>query len=539
MITKRQTYADDRKVQQQPNYGVKKWMEEVVIGYSKLKEIPKLTLKKYENGDLEIYDGTKLLGSYTAVGNIYWGEQDKAGTDIYQNYRNLKNNPNAKNLANKIDESYFNVEEVAYSDQERERNYLDARGKMSEKIRAYHKYYSETRKTPSVYIDGAMKNISANELQEYVLYNFPNQFNKYGLRLAEWVLDGLISDKRNIIKLRLLAALNELVKVDDSKYDEKFNGLSPQDIIDEYAMAVKASIRKEKEKIEQMPVEDKGYKIVRIRDYDHATSFAKYFKGSGDTWCVTTDRGMYNRYIDPMAGKSEVFYALLAPNFENMKKPVPPKGDRYDSNYASYVHPDTGEIYPATIDGEYAKSMIMVGVRQDGSIRQSTSRLNHSLGGNVGDLSYSPYELSKIIGMSIYKACPPLTSPLDLLREIKVKGLTYLKANSVSGKKEVKFYGDAFYIIENGKLMTDAWDYILRFDTITTIRKKPGDQTSPIIGYVFVQKLVNEDELMDDTTEDFFIGMDVNLNILYGPTKKGNIFSAIKETRKIINEVTQ
>ncbi len=514
--TKDDFLQDDKVERNKPNFiSFRDWLATTHIGY-KRDEGKRLTLKKSDE-KAEIYDGNVLLARYEKSGNFFWLGIPTLPYEIFGRAKDIKKTKKEEFRA--VTEADFNVEQLIeeereLTEEEINREYLNARGKMASKIRDLFKSsYGEDAKS-RFRIGDEDKDIDANEFVQYILENFKQQFNKYGLRIANWVINGLISDKNLTLKRRLIMALDQLVREDDAKYDENFNGLTPKEIMDEYAAAVKAAIRKEKEEINNMPVSNNGYTAYEVKNEKDAQYFAKY-QADRDKWCIS--KGLFNSYVDPLAGKAEVFYVLVKDGYKNMKAPSTNERDAYD---------------------DYAKSMIMVSVRQDGSIRTVTSRYNHSVSnpkGRSADQYMNDLELSQLIGKSIYKVCPPLSSPLDLLRDIKTKGLSYLKSESTGFKREIKFYGGFLYVIENNQLMTDTWDSILKFNKMILVKEKPGDLDSNDIGYIMIQKiLASEEHMQDDSTEDFFVGMDLNLNIIYGPTKKGDIYEAIKKTRGII-----
>lgn len=504
-------YSQDDKREPSNKYAYQQWLAYTYFGYKESKP-QKLTLKKSE-AKSEIYDGSQLLASYEQDGNVFWLGTPALNYEIFGRAKDIRKSK--KEEFAKVDESYFKVEELQEQEreltqEEKDKIYLNQRGKMKAKI---IKYLEEGAlggsETLRVRVDDTTKQMTAEEIAQWVLDNFKNAFNKYGLTLTGWLIAGAFESVKE--KNRLVLVLNQLIEQDDEDYNEEFNGLSIKQLKDKYAAAVKAAIRKEKEAINNMPVQNNGYTVVRIRDEAHAKSYKKYLDiPNNGAWCITG--GMWNSYIDPEAGKAEVFYFLLK------------------DGYKDYTSAPTEN---ASAKDEFGLSMIAVSVRQDGTIRTATPRRNHGYGGGEG--IFTDLELSQIIGKSIYKACPPLSSPLDLSRDVNMKGINYL--NSKQGDRKLNFYGGFLYLLEGKELVTDTWDSILKFNRVISVRNDKMDPKSEIIGYILIQKVLASEAETDTTNDasiDFYYGLDLNLNLVYGPSNKGNIYSVLPKVRKIL-----
>ena len=124
------------------------------------------------------------------------------------------------------------------------------------------------------------------------------------------------------------------------------------------------------------------YNVTWIPDFKTAKQYAKYTEGT-QTWCLTEDRSMWNRY---MKGNTVKMYICTRPGFEDVPG-VP------------------GENCPLD---EYGLSMLGVSINPDGSLDTCCTRWNHMHGGS--DLAMDEEQLCKVLNVrKLSDVCPPYT----------------------------------------------------------------------------------------------------------------------------------
>lgn len=124
------------------------------------------------------------------------------------------------------------------------------------------------------------------------------------------------------------------------------------------------------------------YNVTWIPDFKTAKQYAKYTEGT-QTWCLTEDRSMWNRY---MKGNTVKMYVCTRPGFEDVPG-VP------------------GENCPLD---EYGLSMLGVSINPDGSLDTCCTRWNHMHGGS--DLAMDEEQLCKVLNVrKLSDVCPPYT----------------------------------------------------------------------------------------------------------------------------------
>lgn len=187
-------------------------------------------------------------------------------------------------------------------------------------------------------------------------------------------LNNQIKDADTIIDLNRTL---ELVASDAhiNEYDKDLNGLSAVDLIDRFKNVAISNLEKDKIRSRSRNlVRNNEYKIVRISDYNEAKEYAKFV-----SWCITYNDQMFPRYTQNNLG---LFYFILHDGFECEQKTT--CGNKNDN---------------------YAKSMIAVSIRCDGSCNTITCRYNHD--NSCNDHIYTVEEVEDLIGMSFYDAFPP------------------------------------------------------------------------------------------------------------------------------------
>lgn len=174
--------------------------------------------------------------------------------------------------------------------------------------------------------------------------------------------------------------LNKMLKIictaHADEYDNDFNGLSFEELDKKFSGAVKKELDNDREEIGKLQlVKNTAYTIIPIDSFKKAQKYRKY-----TSWCVTHYSNMYNNYTKDGLGR---FYFCLQDGFESIPKAK-------------------GEGCPMDA---YGKSMIAVGVNDDGSLNTCTCRWNHENGAN--DHMLDSKEISKFFGVDFYKTFKP------------------------------------------------------------------------------------------------------------------------------------
>jgi hypothetical protein len=405
--------ALDKKENKQ-GYTLNELLGTILVGY---KGSNQLTLKKSPN-KTEIYDGDKLLGSIDQRNNVFWDDT------IYSVYKSKIKTPEGKAKFESANESQFTIEEVLPSNEDLERESNRQRGITSEKVRQVFikKYGDVTRKGQGGIV------IDKDVFTEYMKTVFGRAFNKYGEQLAIWSLDGTISEERLEERQRFITALGLLVQDHDDEYDKTFNGLTPTEIIQRFSSEVKDATRKDRLSAETVEEKESDYTIVKIETREESEKYFKYMAIDGSSthtqWCIT--RGSWNNYVSKEdTAKAEVFYFMLRKDYDTYKSiPKPEKNAPKDS---------------------FGLSMIAVSIKSDGSLYTSTSRWNHTQGGN--DNLFTVNELSQLAGKSFFRAFPPVTSKEERNKKI-IDDSIIIKSSPVN---KITLYNSKLYVILQDK----------------------------------------------------------------------------------------
>jgi hypothetical protein len=301
-----------------------------------------------------------------------------------------------------------------------------------------------------------VENALINKLSPYIR---DNDF-KFMLGVARYYVSGNMNTNDNINKLKQTIKLINTSHLDE--YDNNLNNLSFTELINRFSGAVKQSLVTDKESLSQKEFDGRGdYDIIRIDDYKQAKSYSKY-----TMWCVARNESAFNSYSNNGAG---VFYFLLRKGFEKVK-------------------PVVGENAPKD---DYGMSMIAVSVDERGVLNTSTTRWNHSNGGN--DNMFTTNELSELVGGNFYSIFKPRFSEDELIDEIMLVGRT----GSV-GTLTFKIYNKKSYLIKNGKVSLDyAFDNVGDFNDGVVKVKVIGN------GYNFLD---GDGELLSDVWFDHVNG---------------------------------
>lgn len=186
------------------------------------------------------------------------------------------------------------------------------------------------------------------------------------------------------IVLELNECIRYICKYDEyENFDRDLNGMSAQEIVDEYMPLVKEWTRNDKERLKQMKFDqirrEHNYEIVPIATYREAAKLQRW----APDWCICNGEFYYSQYAEQDNYDSEpevMMYALLRDDFKTVPR-------------------ESGETTPFD---DYGLSMLCVRVKkEDGRLRGVTTRWNHLNGGN--DDMMDPEELSNLIGANFYE----------------------------------------------------------------------------------------------------------------------------------------
>ena len=184
----------------------------------------------------------------------------------------------------------------------------------------------------------------------------------------------------------------ELVASDThiNEYDRNLNGMSAQDLINQFSSARKTIGDKDREEVGALELQvNNNYTIDRIDDFDAARPYGYY-----TSWCVTHNENMLDSYTSGGIGQ---FYFCLKNGFENIPK-------------------EEGQGCPLD---EYGLSMIAVSVDGDGQLNTCTCRWNHDNGGN--DHIMNTQQISQLIGRNFYEVFKPNNKLKNFIEELLAK----------------------------------------------------------------------------------------------------------------------
>lgn len=252
-------------------------------------------------------------------------------------------------------------------------------------------------------------------------------FDKFGLQIAQWYLDGVLREDRLRDIQNFKKALERLVEGHLDEYDKTFNGLTPAQIVELFKEEVKVADSKLKGELKQNEyTKNEDYEIVRIADQAEAREYNKY-----TSWCVTNSS--YNSYT----GEDGIFYFILRKDYKEVQKP---------------------RILPDNPYDDYGLSMVAVSVDGNGDMKTGTSRYNHDITGFHDSNTFTIKAISELIGQNFYDVFKPRFSSEEFAKMIIERG------NVDSKTKDDNQY--SAYIVEykNIKYIVDKATETLRKD---------------------------------------------------------------------------
>ena len=507
-------YAEDKLINNRPDYSLNEFFGTIQIG---LKDIDNKSLKVTKNPTMRyvVYDGDKELAYLdNSKGNVFYDD------NMYGRFNSIrqsaKKDPEKKQELNNIisnpNMSYFPIEEIEFTQEERNEMFRNVRGRMSSMIA---KYYKEVYGDNLISIDFNNNTIQINfngandenDFNRILKTEFHSAFNKFGLALAKLVLDQELKDRDDLIDFK--ASLLQMIDQEgEDNIDETLNGMNVQEIIEKYGVSLATEEDAMISRIFNMERTESNYTVVKIDSYQKSKEYNKYWNNnyvSGDVpgaWCVTYGEGHFNSYVDLTGNsptKGEVFYFLLRePDWKEQKR-VPNNRER-------------------NVNDEFGTSMIAVSIRPDGMIHTSTSRYNHGVN-NAGntDKSYSEEDISRLLGRPIFEALPP-SNPMNApTREDKsqevIKAGTKVLTSGDRNREIIQYKGSYYLVIEGSVFKDRRTKKLFQFSNIRKI-KKTSDGS--VAGYLFYYSIADRND-----KKEFVIGLDKNLKMIISSKKVG------------------
>lgn len=500
-------YAEDKLINNRPDYSLNEFLGTIQIG---LKDIENKSLKVTKDPNMKyvVYDGNKELGYLdNSKGTVFYDD------NMYGRFNSIrqsaKRDPEKKQeisftLSNP-NMSYFPIEEIEFTEEERNEIFRNVRGRMSSMVAKYYKeIYGDNlisiefnNNTIPINFNG--KN-DENDFNRILKVEFHSSFNKFGLALAKLALEGELKDRDDLIDFK--AALLQMIDQEgEDNVDETLNGMSVQQIIEKYGLSLATEEDAMINRIFNMERKKGTYKIVKIENFNQAAQYKKYFfppyvtdSQRPGAWCVTSAERNFTSYVRP--DKAELFYFLLREPDWNEKKSVPTyeKRDVFD---------------------EYGTSMIAVSIRPDGMVNEGVSRYNHDVKYkkkarlSSTDHSFNEEEISNLLGAPIFELLPssnPVKSRSeDNSQEVIKKGTKVLTSGDAS--RQMYLHQGNYYLIIEGSVFKDRrTNKLFEFSSVKKIKRKSDGS---VAGYLFYYTIKDRNK-----ANSFVMGFDKNLKMI-------------------------
>ena len=250
---------------------------------------------------------------------------------------------------------------------------------------------------------------------------YTNEFEPGIARIAITELEFDLS-QRFSKKFMLFKKIIEIIMtVDDEylKYDNDLNGLSFEELREEYNDLILSEYNAMATRIEQRTYrKNKEYNIIKIESFEHAQMFYEY-SNSYSPLCMTYSKFKYDSYT---AYGNNAMYFVLYKDFKNIEEPDIDYDDLSNKNFS--VKPASWIDYTQLLhDGccmfpwdEYGLSLMVVIVNTDGTLNTCIGRYNHALGSYARDY-LDEEQLSIAVGGNFYEVFKP--NEVDFEEEIK------------------------------------------------------------------------------------------------------------------------
>lgn len=511
-------YAEDKLIQNRPDYSLNEFFGTIQIG---LKDIENKSLRVTKNPDMKyiVYDGNIELGYLNnSKGTVFYNDNlfsrfkslqqaTRGNSEKKQELDNILKNPNM---------SYFPIEEIELTEEERKEIFRNTRGRASNLVLDYYKkQYGDNLISINFNSELIPINFNGrndqNDFNKVLIEEFHSAYNKFSVILAEFVLTDQLKRTDDVINFK--AALLQMIS-EENNIDETLNGMNVQQIIEKYGSSLATEEDAMINRIFNMEKTESNYRIVKINNYQESREYNKYLYSDNyvdgnvpHPWCITTGETSFKSYVDTTgntATKGEVYYFLLKePGWNELKK-LPPVEKRHPFD-------------------DYGTSMIALSIRTDGMINTATCRYNHGLPGKYQDTDhvFNEEDISILIGRPIFEALPssnPLTQKSleqaeDRSLEVIKKGSPVLTSN-ISNRKVIQYQGSYYLFIKDTIFKDPRSKKLFQFSNIKKI-KKTSDGS--LAGYLFYYSVKQRNG--DDT--QFVIGLDKNLTMIIASKKIG------------------
>ena len=230
--------------------------------------------------------------------------------------------------------------------------------------------------------------IVRKEIRELVPALRNKKLGKFTLGVVRMYAEDELNDSM------VLTKLNSTIKLMISSmedYNKDLNGLSAEELIQEFERLKFHVIEKQKDIINSMRLNNNSYKIVKINDFKESQNYSRYFNVD-NRWCITESEEQFDNYT--CDGTNQLYFCLKN-GFEKIK-------------------PVAGEGCPLD---EYGLSMLSVIVDPEGNPAFCTCRWNHSNGGN--DDMMNAVEISEVVGVNYFTTFLPNATWNDTMNTIK------------------------------------------------------------------------------------------------------------------------
>ena len=198
---------------------------------------------------------------------------------------------------------------------------------------------------------------------------------KFILGVTRMFCDGQLTDAVTISKLD---STLKLVSSDSyvNEYDRNLNGLSAQELIEQFAKVMSDNLNAEKDEVSRMAFDSPSdYDIVRIDSFEEAEKY-----GDFTSWCITHSESAFDSYTKNGINQ---FYFCLRKGFQD-EEDVSGDGCPLDS---------------------YGLSMIAVSVDEEGMISTCTCRWNLANGGSEHVMDSK--QLSSVLKVNVFDVMKP------------------------------------------------------------------------------------------------------------------------------------
>jgi hypothetical protein len=524
-------YAEDKLIQNVPDYSLNEFFGTIQIG---VKDIENKSLKvtRNPNNRYVVYDGNKELGYLdNSKGTVFYDDSmfsrfksmqqaARGNSEKKQELENILKNPNM---------SYFPIEEIDLTTEERNEIFRNTRGKASNLVLNYYKkQYGDN--LISINFNGELISINfngrndQNDFNQILIGEFHSAYNKFSVILAEFVLSGQLKEADDVINFK--ASLLKMIEdKGENNIDETLNGMNVEQIIDEYGDSLATEEDAMIDRIFKMERTESSYTVVKVDSFEKASQYNKYLSSNkgyvsnnaGQAWCVTGSATNFNHYVDlngETKSKGEVFYFLLKePDWNEFKK-LPPREQRDPFD-------------------DYGTSMIAVSIKPNGMINTATSRYNHDLPGKYSDTDhiFSEEDISILLGKPIFEALPSSTpftlkeKEKDRSEEVIKKGFPVLTSN-IGNRKIIQYQGSYYLFLKNTIFKDKKSNKLFQFSNIKKIKKTSDSNTG---GYLLYYSISD-----GDNKRNFVIGLDTNLSLIISSKKVGEPGTSDSELAKKI-----